>query len=162
MVFSHPSGSVQKVSRSNRYCEVLMRFCNSCKRLSPGKDPFCSRCGSTYDVKLCPRMHVNPRAAVLCSQCGSRELSSPQPKLPIAVRLIRTIHLGLLLLLALVIYAGFYAYRLLTDPNNLQSLMCVGISLGLLLYLWMSLPRPIRNGVRSMARWRPGNKGARK
>ena len=140
----------------------IMRFCNNCKRLSPGRDPFCSGCGSTYDVKLCPRLHVNPRAAVLCSQCGSRELSTPQPKLPVLVRLMRTVHLGLLLLLALVLYAGFYAYRLVTDPNNLQSLMCVGISLGLLLYLWMSLPRPIRNGVRKAARFVRNNVRARK
>src|SRR6185312_5776092 len=103
-----------------------MRFCNNCKRLSPGKDPFCSHCGSTYDVKLCPRQHINPRAAVLCSQCGSRELSTPQPKLPVVIRLVRALHLGVLLLAALVIYAGFYTYRLLTDPNNLQSLMCLG------------------------------------
>lgn len=138
-----------------------MRFCNNCKRLSPGKDLFCSGCGSTYDVKLCPRLHVNPRAAMLCSQCGSRELSTPQPKLPVLVRLIRTLHLGILLLLALVIYMGFYAYQLITNPNNLQSVMCVGIALGLLLYLWMSLPKPIRNGIRNVARRNKKNKAAR-
>lgn len=139
-----------------------MRFCNNCKRLSPGKDPFCSGCGSTYDVKLCPRLHVNPRAAELCSQCGSRELSTPQPKLPLIVRLVRTVHMGFLLILALMIYAVFYAYRLVTDPNNLQSLMCVGISLGLLLFVWMSLPKPIRSGVRKAARFARKSVGGRK
>ena len=139
-----------------------MRFCNNCKRLSPGKDLFCSGCGSTYDVKLCPRLHVNPRAAMLCSQCGSRELSTPQPKLPVLVRLIRALHMGILLLVSLVIYAGFYTYQLITDPNNLQSVMCVGIALGLLLYLWMSLPKPIRSGIRKVARSVRKNKEARK
>jgi len=139
-----------------------MRFCNNCKRLSPGKDLFCSGCGSTYDVKLCPRLHVNPRAALLCSQCGSRELSTPQPKLPVLVRLIRALHLGVLLLLSLIVYAGFYAYQLITDPNNLQSLMCVGLALGLLLYLWMNLPRPIKNGIRKAARMARRNQEAKK
>jgi hypothetical protein len=139
-----------------------MRFCNNCKRLAPGKDLFCSGCGSTYDVKLCPRLHVNPRAAMLCSQCGSRELSTPQPKLPVVIRLVRALHMGFLLVLALVVYAGFYAYQLITDPNNLQSLMCVGIALGLLLYLWMSLPRPIGNGIRKVARSARRNKEAKK
>ena len=139
-----------------------MRFCNNCKRLSPGKDLFCSGCGSTYDVKLGPRLHVKPRAAMLCSQCGSRELSTPQPKLPVLVRLIRALHMGILLLVSLVIYAGFYTYQLITDPNNLQSVRCVGIALGLLLYLWMSLPKPIRSGIRKVARSVRKTKEARK
>jgi hypothetical protein len=129
-----------------------MRFCNNCKRLAPGKDPFCSRCGCTYDVKLCPRQHINPRAAMLCSQCGSRDLSTPQPKLPVFLRLIRALHLGSLLLLCLLVYVVFYVFQLLTDPNNLLPLMCLGFTLGLLFYLWAKLPKPVKNGVRKIGK----------
>ena len=45
-----------------------------------GKPLFCGHCGRTYNVKLCPRLHTNPRIAEVCSQCGSRDLSTPQPE----------------------------------------------------------------------------------
>jgi hypothetical protein len=139
-----------------------MRFCNNCKRLASGKDPFCGRCGSSYDVKLCPRLHVNPRAATLCSQCGSRELSTPQPKLPVFFRLIRALHLGALLLLSLMVYVAFYGYQLLTDPNNSLSLMCIGFVLGLLFYLWAKLPKPMRSAMRKLASGKRSDSGAKR
>src|SRR5580698_6163326 len=59
-----------------------MKYCYACGRLTPGEPAFCQNCGKTYDVKLCPRLHSNPRSAVVCSQCGSRDLSTPQPRVP--------------------------------------------------------------------------------
>jgi hypothetical protein len=57
-----------------------MKYCYHCGRITTGEPLFCMFCGRTYDVKLCPRLHVNARFADCCSQCGSRELSTPQPK----------------------------------------------------------------------------------
>jgi hypothetical protein len=57
-----------------------MRYCTNCNRITTGDAIFCNICGRSYDVRFCPRLHPNPRAALVCSQCGSRELSSPQPK----------------------------------------------------------------------------------
>jgi hypothetical protein len=57
-----------------------MKYCHHCGRLTSGEPMFCQFCGRSYDVKLCPRLHANPRWAEVCSQCGSRELSTPQPK----------------------------------------------------------------------------------
>ena len=57
-----------------------MKHCYHCGRVTSGEPLFCNSCGRSYDVKLCPRLHVNPRYATVCSQCGSRELSTPQPK----------------------------------------------------------------------------------
>jgi len=57
-----------------------MTYCYHCGRITAGKALFCQSCGRTYDVKLCPRLHVNPRHAEVCAQWGSRELSTPQPK----------------------------------------------------------------------------------
>jgi len=60
-----------------------MKYCHHCGRLTPGEPLFCQSCGRTYDVKLCSRLHVNSRSAEVCSQCGSRDLSTPQPKVPL-------------------------------------------------------------------------------
>lgn len=57
-----------------------MRYCYHCGRITPGDPLFCNVCGRSFDRKLCPRLHPNPRSAEICSRCGSRELSTPQPK----------------------------------------------------------------------------------
>src|SRR4051794_25260525 len=57
-----------------------MKHCYSCGRISAGDPLFCNSCGKSFDRKLCPRLHPNPRSAEICSRCGSRELSTPQPK----------------------------------------------------------------------------------
>src|ERR1700739_2433416 len=59
-----------------------MRYCNNCHRMTAGEPLFCNFCGRSYDFKLCPHRHPNPRNAEICSQCGSRELSTPHPHLP--------------------------------------------------------------------------------
>src|SRR5271169_1531111 len=60
-----------------------MKYCYQCGRMTDGEPLFCNFCGRSYDVKLCPRLHVNPRFADACSRCGSRDLSTPQPKVPL-------------------------------------------------------------------------------
>jgi DNA-directed RNA polymerase subunit RPC12/RpoP len=63
-----------------------MKYCYHCGHTTGGKPLYCNSCGRTYDVKLCPKLHVNPRLANACSSCGSRVLSTPQPKVPIRWR----------------------------------------------------------------------------
>ena len=60
-----------------------MKFCYACGYSTRGEPSFCNSCGASYDLRLCPKLHVNPRTAQACSQCGSRDLSSPQPKVPV-------------------------------------------------------------------------------
>jgi hypothetical protein len=48
--------------------------------MTPGEPLFCNFCGRSYDGKLCPRLHPNTRVAQVCSQCGSQDLSIPQPQ----------------------------------------------------------------------------------
>ena len=64
-----------------------MRFCNSCNRITLGEPLYCNYCGSSYEVKLCHARHPNPRNAVVCSQCGSREFSQPAPPLTVGQKL---------------------------------------------------------------------------
>ena len=61
-----------------------MTYCYNCGHMTAGEPLFCGKCGRTYDVKLCPRLHPNPRGAEVCARCGSRELSTPQPKIPLS------------------------------------------------------------------------------
>lgn len=60
-----------------------MKYCYACGHTTAGEPRFCNFCGRSYDAKLCPSFHVNPRFAEACSHCGSRELSTPQPKVPL-------------------------------------------------------------------------------
>jgi len=60
-----------------------MKYCYACGHRT-GREPlFCNFCGRSYEVKLCASLHANPRTAEACSHCGSRDLSVPQPKVPI-------------------------------------------------------------------------------
>jgi hypothetical protein len=46
---------------------------------------------------------------------------------------------GILLLLALCAYLGFYIVKLARDPNGLLPLMLIGLALGFLFFIWMKL-----------------------
>jgi hypothetical protein len=142
-----------------------MRYCYNCNRMTGGEPLFCSFCGRTYDQKLCQRLHPNPRSANVCSQCGSREFSLPQPVIPIWLRLLLRL-LGLAPgLVLLVLSGGFllaFIQQLLTNPNALGGLMVVGVVLGLCWYLWMQLPAFLRNkAYRLMTRKKGERNGAR-
>jgi len=71
-----------------------MKFCYKCGRNTPGAPRFCHSCGRSYDKKICRRFHENPRWAEACAQCGSRELSRPQPKISSGWRLLGWITTG--------------------------------------------------------------------
>src|SRR5216684_3959120 len=60
-----------------------MKYCYECGSTTAGEPLFCNYCGRSYDVKLCSKLHMNPRLAEACSQCGSRDLSTPQPNVPL-------------------------------------------------------------------------------
>jgi len=63
-----------------------MKYCYECGWTTASEPFFCNYCGRSYDVKLCPKLHINPRLAEACSQCGTRDLSTPQPKVPVQWR----------------------------------------------------------------------------
>jgi hypothetical protein len=54
-----------------------MKRCSSCFRYSLGQPAFCTHCGRSYHVRICPRGHVNLRSAAFCAECGSGDLSTP-------------------------------------------------------------------------------------
>jgi hypothetical protein len=125
-----------------------MKYCYQCGKMTAGEPLYCGTCGRTYDVKLCPRSHVNPRGAEVCSKCGSRELSTPQPKIPMSWRLLAILlRLGLGLLL---FYASLSLVIALVRTREVQQLVVVlGILLSGLWWLWSKLPDWFQEAIRS-------------
>jgi hypothetical protein len=125
-----------------------MKYCYQCGKMTAGEPLYCGTCGRTYDVKLCPRSHVNPRGAEVCSKCGSRELSTPQPKVPMSLRLLALlVRLGLGLLL---FYASLSLVVVLLRTREVQqALVAFGILLSGLWWLWSKLPDWFQEAIRS-------------
>src|SRR5690348_14982172 len=113
-----------------------MRFCNQCHHITPGEPLFCNFCGRSYDLKLCPHRHPNPRNAEICSQCGSRELSTPHPRLSWWVAPLLKL-LTLLPGLALVAISMLFIAGLIQTVLVNQALMFQAVIAGLMLaFLW--------------------------
>jgi hypothetical protein len=139
-----------------------MRYCYNCDRITQGEPLFCNFCGRSYNVKLCPRMHPNPRTALACSRCGSKDLSTPGPKVPwwaplleFVLRCIPGALLALVSLLAIV--AALEA--LAQNPDLLVRLVPLAIVLAVLWCLWSRLPKWFRELVyRLLKRRREGDR----
>jgi hypothetical protein len=130
-----------------------MKYCYQCGKITPGEPLYCNHCGRSYDVKLCPRLHQNSRGAEVCSKCGSRELSTPQPKIPMSWRLLAILaRLGLGLLL---LYASLsLLITLLRTPAFQQFLVLAGFLLSGLWWLWSKLPDWLQQAIRALWKWK--------
>jgi hypothetical protein len=136
-----------------------MRYCTNCRHITPGQPLFCNYCGRSYDVKLCPSRHPNPRSATVCSQCGSHELSVPQPLRSLPKRLlvaVLRIAPGLFLLLVTVLFFLGLVEELLRSPVIQAQALCLGLVLAVLWWLYMQLPGFVRGGIRRVLKKRKG------
>jgi len=128
-----------------------MTYCFHCGRMTWGKPLFCNYCGRSFDVKLCPRLHVNPRNATACSQCGSSDLSTPQPKVSVWWHvlgfLLRAVSGALLVWLSLVILVPaleeFFKEAMVQGGIVILVLLLIG-----LWFLWSLLPLWLRKLIR--------------
>jgi RNA polymerase subunit RPABC4/transcription elongation factor Spt4 len=134
-----------------------MKYCFNCNRITPGEPLFCNACGRSYNVKLCPRRHVNPRNAEACSQCGSRDLSTPQPRVPwwapvleFLFSLIPGVVLGFVSLVVIVLGVNALVQR----PDLLLAVVLLLIPLGILWGIWSQLPQWFRTAIYKMLRRR--------
>ena len=130
-----------------------MKYCYNCNHVTAGEPLFCNSCGRSYSVKLCPRMHVNPRTAEVCSQCGSRDLSTPQPRLPLwapVLQFFLSLIPGLVLGIASVGAVALFIDVLVHRPQMLLSLLPLAIALGILWWLWSLLPPWFRTAIHRM------------
>lgn len=138
-----------------------MRYCYFCNHLTTGKPLFCNYCGRSYNVKLCPRLHANPRSAQACSQCGSRDLSTPQPRVPLWVPVVEflvSLIPGLVLAVVSALVIGFSVVQLLRSPRMLFAFVMLGFALGVLWWVWSKLPSWFRSAIyRMLKRKRDGD-----
>jgi hypothetical protein len=129
--------------------------------MTAGDPLFCGHCGRTYDLKLCPRLHPNPRHAEVCSQCGSREFSTPHPKVSLWWRLLEWLAralFGFFLVILSCLAAVAVLEGVLTSPQLQGGLVGIAILLGVLWWLWSELPEWFRKVVhRSLRRKRSKN-----
>jgi hypothetical protein len=136
-----------------------MRYCHNCRKTTAGEPLFCHSCGSTYDAKLCPGRHINPRWATVCSQCGSRDLSTPAPPVPLWLKpllLAASLLPGALLLLLLVLAVVGVINEVLSNQAIQGQLLAAIVILALLWWLYLQLPHFIQNMFRSV--WRKPKK----
>ena len=133
-----------------------MKYCYNCNRITPGKPLFCGSCGRSFDIKLCPRLHANSRRAEVCSQCGSRDLSSPQPRIPFFGRLVvflLTVILWVLVIALTLTFVLIFLRQILTNTNVIQDLMGIAIIVGLMWWMWTQIPLWLRE---ALYRWLRG------
>ncbi len=133
-----------------------MKYCYECGRITAGEPLFCNFCGRSYDVKLCSRRHVNPRAAEVCSTCGSRELSTPGPRVSFLWKIIGFLARALVVLLMVYVLLAIL-YALLVEPGTRGALIALGLLLIALWFIWGMLP----NWLRQLVRRSLGKKGRR-
>lgn len=128
-----------------------MKFCYECGQTTPGDQRFCHSCGRSYDKKICPRFHENPRWAEACTQCGSRLLSRPQPKISSGWRLLEWFTM-LVTGVALAIFSEILGLGVLTEfrkgQDGLERLLLSASLLAILWSLWTYLPHRFRQLVR--------------
>lgn len=127
-----------------------MKYCFNCGHITPGEPLFCESCGRSYNVKLCPRRHPNPRTAEVCSQCGSRDLSLPQPRVPwwapILQFLLSVIPGGFLAAASILVgVAGIVA--VLRHPEMIAVLAVLAIPFGIFWWAWSQIPQWFRTRI---------------
>jgi hypothetical protein len=128
-----------------------MRYCYACNRITHGAPLFCQYCGRTYSIKLCPRLHQNPRNAEVCSQCGSRDLSTPAPKQPFWISFAvfgLSLIPGFLLVAISLLFIIAAIHVLFTNPRMLLSLAFLALALTILWAMWTRLPLALRRWIR--------------
>lgn len=108
-----------------------MKYCRTCRHLTAGHPTFCPSCGSSYDIRVCPKGHANTRTARVCGACGARDLSQPHLGRALVWARVR-IPMGIVLWLLTVVYAEGFAAKLLSGGVELLPAMLPGVALGLL------------------------------
>jgi hypothetical protein len=120
-----------------------MKYCYACGHTTGGEPRFCNFCGRSYDVKLCPKLHANRRRAQACSQCGSQDLSIPQPEVPLLWRLcaflVQAVS-GLILLQLSIPVVRALGIDLLTRSQFRERISLKAVFLTASWFLWAEFP----------------------
>jgi len=128
-----------------------MKYCYECNKITHGEPLFCNFCGRSYNVKLCPRLHRNPRNATACAECGSRDLSTPAPKAPAWIALaavLVSLVPGFLLALVSLLFVIALFHTLFVNPRMLVAFVFLALALTVLWAMWTRLPLALRRFIR--------------
>lgn len=134
-----------------------MMYCYNCGKFTTGEAFYCNFCGRSYDVKLCPRLHPNPRSAEVCSQCGTRDLSTPQPKIPLRLRVLSFLVFllgGAAAAFLALSFASWLLAEFLAHQDVQRALLSLGFLAVALWFLWTALPMWFRKFVYRLLRRR--------
>src|SRR5262249_47309720 len=112
-----------------------MRYCPNCKRLNFRRPVICMYCGRTWNVRLCPRGHVNRFDANFCGQCGNTELTDTSGPSPIWIRTIKWISY----LVALIAIIYFVPPLVGTVSRDLIRLLPLFILISII-FIWFLPP----------------------
>ncbi len=113
-----------------------MKYCNDCHTYAAAQSLFCPTCGSSYDLKLCPKLHSNPASATYCRTCGSSRLSHNH-HMPSRFSFRPSVVILLTLILTILSAAVFFIFFLPVPP--ILKILTVIIIISVLLTL---VPRP--------------------
>ena len=148
MASGHPYGC--GLAAIKRFHFYDMKYCYHCDRVTIGEPLFCNFCGRSYDVKFCPKLHVNPRGTFVCSKCGSSELTTPQPRVPFWAKIflfLLTLVPGLILVLISIGLVAFFVNRFLFSHDMLLGLAAIDFVLGVLWWGWTQIPLYFRKTI---------------
>jgi hypothetical protein len=127
-----------------------MKYCAACNKITPGEPLFCQFCGCSFDCKLCPRLHPNPRSAEICSRCGSRDLSRPAPRVPWwahVIEVVIPVISGLALAIGSLGATIIAITAVVENPGLIVSLIFLSIAFGILWAMWSELPTWLRTAI---------------
>jgi RNA polymerase subunit RPABC4/transcription elongation factor Spt4 len=127
-----------------------VKYCYNCDRVTIGDPLFCNFCGRSYDVKLCPHLHVNPRGTRVCSKCGSADLTTPQPRVPFWAKIalfLLTLIPGVVVAFLSITLVAFSIQHFLVSSDMLMGLTAVDFILGILWWGWSEIPIHFRKTI---------------
>jgi len=135
-----------------------MKRCNYCFRFGTGRPEYCSRCGRSYDLRLCPLGHRNLRADRYCGTCGSAELSTPAPPSSVLSRLsLFVVVAAVVLFAALALAVTFVSIEKRESPLVFSvPMLRLAIVLALLYWTTTLLPGRIRRVRKPSTKHRNG------
>lgn len=118
-----------------------MKYCFHCKHLNIGKPQYCPYCGHTFNIKLCPRGHINAPNNLICGECGSEDLSESA----LSPLWIKKVKWGLLFFIVIIIITNI---KLIIQFIVLFLLM-VFIFIGFMSFISNWLPEPFNKSFNS-------------
>jgi hypothetical protein len=123
-----------------------MRRCTACFRFHPGTPTFCSYCGRSFDVRICPRGHRNLRGVQFCAECGSADLSTPAPPASFLHHVSGVVlyFFSALTISLIVLVAGLAVIHSIDWSALTPSLIALVLMVGFLYWTTTLLPGPVK------------------